>query len=46
MDEDGKYCPVCGRIIIPEEVNDGLLYVHDDIVHTEEDVAALDHGIQ
>jgi len=48
-----KYCPICQRDIEPsnkEEVeqglHDGYIYVHDDIVHTDDDIEALENGVQ
>lgn len=41
-----KYCPVCGRDIVPELCFESLLWVHDDIVHADSDIAAMDNGIQ
>lgn len=47
------YCPICGRDIEPDneqEVLDGeesgFVYVHDDVIHTEEDLKALESGVQ
>jgi len=47
-----KYCPICQRTIIAAnyiEVEDGVhdsyIFVHDDIVHDDDDVKALDSGI-
>lgn len=48
------YCPVCQRIIAPANLaevesgeNDAFIYVHDDIVHDDDDdMLALDRGIQ
>ena len=52
-DDSSIYCPVCGRTIIAsnlEEVNsgehDGYLFVHDDIAHTDDDLKALERGVQ
>ena len=48
-----KYCPVCGRNITPSNIaevesgeHDGLIYVHDDIDHSNEDLTALEVGVQ
>jgi len=48
-----KYCPICHRHIEPsnkEEVeqrlHDFYIYIHDDIVHTDDDIEALDNGVQ
>lgn len=47
------YCPVCGRDIEPENLDevelgehDGFIYVHDDIEHGEDDLSALLSGVQ
>lgn len=47
------YCPICGRLIAPEnktEVesgeHDGFIYVHDAIDHGDDDIEALENGIQ
>lgn len=47
------YCPICGRDIYPDNAAEvesgehgGYIYVHDDISHSEEDIAALWVGIQ
>jgi hypothetical protein len=46
------YCPICQRVIVPsnlEEVedgkHDGYIYVHDDVVHEDDDLEALSKGI-
>lgn len=46
------YCPVCQKEIEPENqeeydqgIDDGLIYVHDDIIHEDSDIEALDNGI-
>ena len=46
------YCPICQRFVPPEnskEVesgeHDGYLFVHDDVPHSEEDMEALENGI-
>jgi len=48
-----QYCPICGRIIIADNISEvessehaGYLFVHDDIVHTESDMYALWRGLQ
>jgi len=48
-----QYCPVCGRTITTDNVqefisgdHDGLLFVHDAIPHDDLDIAALRSGIQ
>lgn len=47
------YCPICARFIEPEngaEVeagdHEGFIYVHDDIAHDDDDIAALANGVQ
>jgi hypothetical protein len=47
------YCPVCGRDITPSNIDefesgehDGLIYVHDEIDHGDEDLTALEVGVQ
>ena len=54
MSEYSRYCPLCARFIEPENIDeyesgehDGLLYVHDaDVTHTDEDLKALEVGVQ
>ena len=48
-----KYCPICSRWIAPINENeveigehDGFIYVHDDIDHEDDDLEALENGIQ
>ena len=48
-----QYCPICGRIIIADNISEvesgehtGYLFIHDDVVHTEEDMEALWRGLQ
>ena len=47
-----KYCPVCGRDIVPirewdsQDMEYAYIYVHDDIVHTNQDLDAFDAGVQ
>ena len=44
--EDAVYCPVCGRTIMGEELEDGsMLWVHDDVIHEDDDLEALENGI-
>jgi len=50
---ESVYCPVCGRYIDPSNVeevrdgeHDGFLFVHDDVIHTEDDLEALRRGLQ
>lgn len=47
------YCPVCGKWLTAENplevllgMDDGYIYVHDDIPHTDDDLEALDRGVQ
>lgn len=44
------YCPICAKLIEPEnreEVeHDGFLYVHDDVFHGDDDIVALENGVQ
>jgi hypothetical protein len=54
MSENGRvYCPICGRTIVAVNIDDvengdddGYLFVHDDIVHTDSDLEALHAGVQ
>lgn len=46
------YWPVCQRVIYAENVeevksgeHDGFLYVHDDVPHDDDDLEALENGI-
>lgn len=48
-----KYCPICGRHLEPVNIwefetgkADGLIYVHDDIPHGDDDIDALEQGVQ
>lgn len=48
-----KYCPVCSRTIRPSNLqevadgdHDGFIYVHDDIPHDDDDLSALNRGMQ
>lgn len=42
-----KYCPVCQRFIQPELTgNGGAIYIHDNIVHNDSDIKALELGVQ
>ena len=47
------YCPVCQRDLeatnaerVSEGLDDSYLFVHDDIVHADNDIEALEHGVQ
>ena len=47
------YCPICQRVIIASNIedvesgeHDGYLFVHDDIVHDDDDIDALENGVQ
>ena len=53
MNDNGIYCPVCQRVLQPintEEVesgeDEGFIYVHDDIEHSDDDIKALEIGVQ
>ena len=53
MTQYDQYCPVCARNITPENIeeyeageHDSLIYVHDDIVHDDDDIDALSMGVQ
>ena len=48
-----QYCPICQRVIVAENIedvesgeHDGYLFVHDDIVHDDDDIDALANGVQ
>ncbi len=48
-----KYCPICARVIVAENIeevesgeHDSYLFVHDDIVHDDDDIDALENGVQ
>lgn len=47
------YCPVCGRVIVASNINevqngvqDGYIFIHDDVIHDESDILALSSGVQ
>ena len=47
------YCPICERYISPENQNEvdsgeheGFIYVHADISHGDDDIEALENGVQ
>lgn len=55
MSDDGSsiYCPVCGRMIYASNFwevaigeHDGYVFVYDDIAHTDDDLKALERGVQ
>jgi len=55
MTDDGAsiYCPVCGRTIYASNFwevaageHDGYLFVHDEVPHTDDDLKALEWGVQ
>lgn len=48
-----QYCPICQRVIVAENIedvengeHDGYLFVHDDVVHDDDDIDALANGVQ
>ena len=50
--DDVVYCPICGRNIFAsnvDEVKTGghnhYVFIHDEIAHTRDEVAALQYGI-
>ena len=52
MNEHIKYCPVCQRHITAEnrrEVesgeHDSYIFVHDDVLHEDAEIEALENGI-
>jgi len=47
-----QYCPVCSRVITANNIDEvldgrhnGYVFVHDDIVHDDDDMEALYKGI-
>ncbi|MCK2149505.1 hypothetical protein MYE70_10550 [Marinobacter alexandrii] len=47
------YCPVCGRVIYASNEyqvwtgeHDGYLFIHDEIPHSDDDMQALERGVQ
>jgi len=47
-----QYCPICGRVIeaqnkeyVENGADDGYLFVHDDVVHSDSDIEALNNGV-
>lgn len=47
MEDNQIYCPVCERVITAEaKTHDGgYVFVHDEVVHSDSDVEALDYGV-
>ena len=52
MKDHEQYCPICGRVItadnkdrVDDGLDDGYLFIHDDIVHEDSDIEALSSGI-
>ncbi len=50
--KSSMYCPICSRVIVAsnmEEVktgeHDGYIFVHDDIVHSDSDLEALNNSL-
>jgi len=50
--DDSIYCPICQRVIFAsnaEEVEEGdhesYVFVHDDVIHNESDMVALEKGL-
>ena len=41
-----EYCPICQREIEAEESEGIYIFIHDDIIHADEDLEALEYGIQ
>lgn len=46
------YCPICQRVIVASNIkevesgeHDGYLFVHDEGVHSDDDIKAVNHGI-
>ena len=55
MSDDGSsiYCPMCGRMIYASNFwevaageHDGYVLIHDDIPHSDDDLKALERGVQ
>lgn len=53
MDKFEIYCPVCGRWLTPDNpldvlvgIADSYVYVHDEIPHSDDDLEALERGVQ
>jgi hypothetical protein len=52
MKEYEEYCPICERVITASNIeeaesgeHDGYIFVHDDIIHSDDDLDALSYGI-
>lgn len=50
--DDVSYCPVCGRNVFAANTaeveageHESYIFVHDNIVHTRDEVEALGYGI-
>ena len=50
--EGEMYCPVCGETLTAENIvevknktHDGFIFIHKDVPHSEEEIAALEHGV-
>ena len=50
--EEEIYCPICGRIIqaankndVDNGIADCYVFVHDDIIHEDNDIEALSNSI-
>ena len=48
-----QYCPICERVVhamnkeeVKKGIDIGYIYVHDDIIHTQDEVNALRYGVQ
>ena len=49
MKNNEIYCPLCARILTGSPLDDGgYLFTHDDngVEHTDDDIKAIDNGIQ
>ena len=47
------YCPICARVIVAENAeevengdDDGYFFIHDDVVHDDDDIDALANVVQ
>lgn len=50
--EQAMYCPVCGRVVfavnaleVEMGADDGLIFLHDDVPHADDEIEALEYGI-